>query len=78
MRLRIISSDGSTSERVAVGAVVRLGRDPACEVYIDPVGLADGIGPARPDRADREIVYHAPLGLGRVGAMVFPGRWPRL
>jgi ABC-type multidrug transport system ATPase subunit len=32
MRLRLIAPDGSTSERVVTSAIVRLGRDPACEV----------------------------------------------
>ena len=35
MHLRIIASDGSTSEKIAAAAVVRLGRDPACEVAFD-------------------------------------------
>jgi ABC-type multidrug transport system ATPase subunit len=35
MQLRIISPQGQTSERVVAAAVVRLGRDPACEVVFD-------------------------------------------
>ena len=35
MRLRIIAPDGRISERVAAASVVRLGRDPACEVPFD-------------------------------------------
>jgi ABC transport system ATP-binding/permease protein len=35
MRLRIIAPDGSVAEQVASAAVVRLGRDPACEVAFD-------------------------------------------
>jgi ABC-type multidrug transport system ATPase subunit len=36
MRLRIIGPDGSTSERSAAAATIRLGRDLACEVAFDP------------------------------------------
>lgn len=36
MRLRIIAPDGRLSEVVVVAALVRLGRDPACEVHFDP------------------------------------------
>jgi ABC-type multidrug transport system ATPase subunit/pSer/pThr/pTyr-binding forkhead associated (FHA) protein len=35
MRLRIIAPDGSSWEKVVDGSVVRLGRDPACEVAFD-------------------------------------------
>src|SRR5690242_12158465 len=35
MRLRIISPDGATSERDVSGSVIRLGRDPACEISFD-------------------------------------------
>jgi ABC-type multidrug transport system ATPase subunit len=35
MRLRIIAPDGATSERTLTAPVVRLGRDPACEVSFD-------------------------------------------
>lgn len=36
MRLRITAPDGSTSELAVAAGVVRLGRDPACEVAFDP------------------------------------------
>ena len=35
IRLRIIAPDGSSSERLLTDAVVRLGRDPSCEVAFD-------------------------------------------
>lgn len=35
MHLRIIAPDGSCSEKVIAAAVIRLGRDPACEVAFD-------------------------------------------
>jgi ABC-type multidrug transport system ATPase subunit/ABC-type multidrug transport system permease subunit len=35
MRLRIISPEGETTERIVTAPVVRLGRDPACEVDFD-------------------------------------------
>src|SRR5262245_48712714 len=38
MRLRIIAPDGSVSERVVTAALIRFGRDPACEVTFDPTG----------------------------------------
>jgi pSer/pThr/pTyr-binding forkhead associated (FHA) protein len=35
MRLRIIAPNGTTSELVVTAAIVRVGRDPACEVHFD-------------------------------------------
>ena len=35
MRLRIVHPGGETTEPVVAAAVVRLGRDPACEVTFD-------------------------------------------
>lgn len=37
MRLRIIAPDGNISETVVDAGVVRLGRDPTCEVAFDAV-----------------------------------------
>jgi pSer/pThr/pTyr-binding forkhead associated (FHA) protein len=36
MQLRLISPQGETAERAVTTTVVRLGRDPACEVAFDP------------------------------------------
>jgi ABC-type multidrug transport system ATPase subunit/pSer/pThr/pTyr-binding forkhead associated (FHA) protein len=36
MRVRIIASSGETSERIVTMRVVRLGRNPACEIAFDP------------------------------------------
>jgi ABC-type multidrug transport system ATPase subunit len=36
MHLRIIASDGGTSERVVAAGTLYLGRDPSCEVPLDP------------------------------------------
>ena len=36
MRLRIIVQDGATSELVVSAPIARLGRDPACELAVDP------------------------------------------